>query len=35
MPASFYVSITGLKPKSFWATFLFLRHAIPSKAQDV
>ncbi len=33
LPPRFYVSITGLKPKSFWATFLFWRHAIPSKVQ--
>lgn len=29
----FYVSITGLKPKGFWAYLLFFRHAIPSKIQ--
>lgn len=33
MPPRFYVSITGLKPKNFWATILFWRHAIPSKIQ--
>jgi hypothetical protein len=33
MPSQFYVSITGLKPKNIWATFLFWRHAIPSKMQ--
>jgi hypothetical protein len=33
LPPKFYVSITGLKPKSFWSTFLFWRHAIPSKMQ--
>ncbi len=33
LPARFYVSITGLKPKSFWSTFLFWRYAIPSKMQ--
>lgn len=33
LPPSFYVSITGLKPKNFWMTFLFWRHAIPSKIQ--
>ncbi len=30
---SFYVSITGLKPRGPWAYLLFLRHAIPSKIQ--
>lgn len=33
LPSKFYVSITGLKPKNFWATFLFWRFAIPSKIQ--
>ncbi len=33
LPAKFYVSITGLKPKSFWTILLFWRHAIPSKMQ--
>ncbi len=33
LPAKFYVSITGLKPKSFWSTFVFWRHALPSKIQ--
>jgi hypothetical protein len=28
-----YVSITGLKPRSFLKVFLFWRHAIPSKMQ--
>lgn len=33
LPPKFYVSITGLKPKSFWTLFSFWRHAIPSKIQ--
>jgi hypothetical protein len=33
LPARFYVSITGLIPKSIWMTFQFWRHAIPSKMQ--
>jgi hypothetical protein len=33
LPARFYVSITGLRPINFWATFLFWLHAIPSKTQ--
>ncbi len=33
LPEKFYVSITGLKPKNFWAIFAFWRHAIPSKIQ--
>jgi len=33
LPNRFYVSITGLKPKNFWSTFLFWRYAIPSKIQ--
>jgi hypothetical protein len=28
-----YVSITGLKVKNIFASFIFWRHAIPSKAQ--
>jgi heme-degrading monooxygenase HmoA len=28
-----YVSITGLKVKNIFASFMFWRHAIPSKAQ--
>lgn len=32
-PPQFYVSITGLKPKGFFAGFRFLWHAIPSKMQ--
>jgi hypothetical protein len=34
LPEKFYVSITGLKPKNFWYTFKFWRHAIPSKIQS-
>jgi hypothetical protein len=30
---SVYVSITGLKVKSFFTSFIFWRHAIPSKVQ--
>ncbi len=33
LPETFYVSITGLKPKNFLATFFFWMHAIPSKMQ--
>ncbi len=33
LPPRFYVSITGLRPKNFWSTFMFWRHAIPSKMQ--
>jgi ribosomal protein L14E/L6E/L27E len=33
LPSRFYVSITGLRPKNFWTTFLFWRHAIPCKIQ--
>jgi hypothetical protein len=33
LPARFYVSITGLIPKSLWTTFRFWRHAIPSRIQ--
>jgi hypothetical protein len=33
LPPRFYVSITGLRPKNIWSTFLFWRHAIPSKMQ--
>ncbi|MFT5579253.1 MAG: hypothetical protein ACI9WS_002012 [Paraglaciecola psychrophila] len=36
MPATkepYYVSVTGLKAKSFLSTFVFWRHAIPSRAQ--
>lgn len=33
LPPQFYISITGLKPKNLWTTFLFWRHAIPSKIQ--
>lgn len=34
LPPQFYVSITGLKVRSFWAAFIFWRHAIPSKVQS-
>ena len=30
---SFYVSITGLKPRGFISFLIFWRHAIPSKVQ--
>lgn len=33
LPPRFYVSITGLQPKSFWHYFSFWRHAIPCKMQ--
>lgn len=33
LPARFYVSITGLKPKGLWSAVLFWRFAIPSKMQ--
>ena len=33
LPDQFYVSITGLKPKSFLAYFAFVRHAIPCSNQ--
>lgn len=33
LPAKFYVSITGLRPKNFWSTLAFWRHAIPCKIQ--
>jgi hypothetical protein len=34
LPAKFYVSITGLKPKNLWSTLMFWRFAIPSKIQS-
>ncbi len=34
LPPRFYVSITGLRPKSFWSIISFWRHAIPSKVQS-
>lgn len=33
LPDTFYVSITGLKPRNWLAVILFWRHAIPSKIQ--
>lgn len=33
LPEKFYVSITGLRPRSTLATFFFWLHAIPSKMQ--
>jgi hypothetical protein len=32
---SFYISITGLQPKSIWKYLHFFRHAIPSRAQAI
>jgi hypothetical protein len=29
----FYVSITGLQPKSIWKFVIFMRHAVPSRSQ--
>lgn len=33
LPAKFYVSITGLRPKNFWSKLFFWRYAVPSKIQ--
>jgi hypothetical protein len=34
LPKKFYLSITGLETKGFWATLIFWRYAIPSKIQS-
>ncbi len=34
LPAQFYVSITGLRVRSFWFVLTFWRHAVASKIQS-